>query len=154
MLTKVVKVSNSPDDTFKIAYDISLQISAPVVVGLIGELGTGKTCFAKGFASGLGVKELITSPTFLGLSESYSGRIPFVHMDFYKKVVTKDLVEQFLKKGFVVLIEWVDNFEEIFKEKLNAPVNVLIEYLKDNEGNLLIEKRQITLFCESELILP
>ena len=91
------------------------------------------------------VKELITSPTFLGISESYTGKLPFVHMDFYKKVIPREIVEKFLKDGFVVLIEWVDNFKLIFNQKLNTDINVLIEYLRDKENKILLDKRQITI---------
>ena len=139
----VKKVSNSPDETFKIAFDLASKITKPCLIGLTGELGTGKTNFAKGFAEGLGVKELITSPTFLGISESYSAKLPFIHMDFYKKVIPKNLIEHFQKNKGVILIEWVDNFEEVFKEKLKPDINVLIKYLKDAEGLILDDKREI-----------
>ncbi len=139
----IKKVSNSPEETFDIAFELASRINNPCLIGLTGEMGTGKTCFAKGFAEGLGVKELITSPTFLGISESYSGRFPFIHMDFYKKVVLRNLIEHFQKNKSIVLIEWVDNFEAVFKEKLNLEINVLIQYLKDKEGLILENKREI-----------
>ncbi len=137
------KISNSPEETFQIAFELASDINAPCLIGLTGEIGAGKTYFAKGFAEGLWVKELITSPTFLGISESYSGRLPFIHMDFYKKVVPKSLIEHFQKNKAVVLIEWVDNFEAVFKEKLNLDISVLIQYLKDKEGLILENKREI-----------
>ena len=137
------KVSNSPEETFKIAFDLASKISGQCLIGLIGEMGVGKTTFAKGFAEGLGVKELITSPTFLGISESYSGRLPFIHMDFYKKVIPANLIEHFQKNKCVVLIEWVNNFEVVFKEKLNVDISVLIKYLRDKEGLILDNKREI-----------
>ena len=127
----VKKVSSSSEETFKIAFDLAVNINTPCLIGLVGELGAGKTCFAKGFAEGLGVKDLVTSPTFLGVSESYSGRIPFIHMDFYKKVIPENLIEQFQKSKSVVLIEWINNFEEVFNKKLKVDISVLIQYLKD-----------------------
>lgn len=139
------QISNSPEETFNIAFQIASKLNAPCLIGLTGEMGAGKTCFAKGFAEGLGVKELITSPTFLGVSESYSGRMPFVHMDFYKKVVPKNLLDTFLGNKAVVLIEWIENFEAIFNEKLNTDINVLIQYLKDKEGLILDNMREITI---------
>lgn len=142
-LKVVKKVSNSSDETFKIAFDLASETNNSCLIGLTGEMGAGKTTFAKGFAEGLGVKELVTSPTFLGISESYSGRLPFIHMDFYKKVVLRNLIEHFQKNKSIVLIEWVDNFEAVFKEKLNLEINVLIQYLKDKEGLILENKREI-----------
>ena len=145
----VKKVSNSPEETFKIAFDLASEINEPCLIGLTGEMGAGKTYFAKGFAEGLGVKELVTSPTFLGISESYSGRFPFIHMDFYKKVIPANLIEHFQKNKGVVLIEWVDNFEAVFKEKLKVDISVLIQYLKDKEGLILENKREIVI-CHCE----
>lgn len=143
-MNEVIKVSGSPEETAKIANEIASSVKSPLIIGLVGELGAGKTCFAKGFAEGLGVKELVTSPTFLGISEYYSGSVPLVHMDFYKKVVPKYILEEFLKKDFIILIEWANNFEDVFKQKLAMDISVFIEYLRDEGGNLLNNKRQIT----------
>lgn len=135
----IIRVSKSPKETFEIAKELATSIKSPALIGISGELGSGKTVFVKGFACGINVKELITSPTFLGISESYSGRLPFVHMDFYKKVISKEIVDSYLKKDSVVIIEWVENYEQIFKEKLRTNISVNIEYLKDQN------ERQITL---------
>ncbi len=142
-MEKITKISNSPEETFNIAFEIASKLNHPCLIGLTGEIGAGKTCFAKGFAEGLGVKELITSPTFLGVSESYSGKMPFIHIDFYKKVVPKNLLDKFLGDKAVVLIEWIENFEAIFNEKLNTDINVLIQYLKDKEGLIIDNMREI-----------
>jgi tRNA threonylcarbamoyladenosine biosynthesis protein TsaE len=144
-MKKIVKISNNFQETFNIAFDLALEINKPCLIGLTGELGAGKTYFAKGFAEGLGVKELITSPTFLGISESYSGKFPFIHMDFYKKVVSKNLIEYFQKNKSIILIEWVNNFETVFQEKLNLDISVLIQYLKDKEGLIIENKREIVI---------
>ncbi len=136
-------ISKSPDDTFKIASELALTINKPVLIGLSGEMGAGKTVFAKGFAHGLDVKELITSPTFLGVSECYSGRMPFIHMDFYKKVIAKKDIEYYLEKKSVILIEWIENFNLVFSDNLSPQISVYIQYLKDKAGNYLNNERQI-----------
>ena len=135
--------SKSPDDTFKIASELALTINKPVLIGLSGEMGVGKTVFAKGFAQGLDVKELITSPTFLGVSECYSGRMPFIHMDFYKKVIAKKDIEYYLEKKSIILIEWIENFNLVFGDNLSPQISVYIQYLKDKAGNYLNNERQI-----------
>ena len=53
------------------------------VVALEGDLGAGKTVFAQGMGSGLGVPDAITSPTFTLIHE-YRGRVPFYHVDLYR----------------------------------------------------------------------
>ena len=140
---RIVKISNSPDETFQIAYKLAMGVSLPIMIGISGELGTGKTVFAKGFAEGLGVKELITSPTFLGVTESYTGRLPFVHMDFYKKVVTKETINYYLDKKSVLLIEWFENYDLVFGEQINLNTRVYIQYLESNEGNTFDNTRRI-----------
>ncbi|MBI3590336.1 MAG: tRNA (adenosine(37)-N6)-threonylcarbamoyltransferase complex ATPase subunit type 1 TsaE [Candidatus Melainabacteria bacterium] len=142
-MKRIEKVSNNPEETFQMGKELALKINSPVLIGLSGELGSGKTVFAKGFASGLEVKELITSPTFLGISESFSGRLPFIHMDFYKKVVTKDMIQFYMDKKSVVLIEWFENFVDVFKEELDLDMRMYIQYLKDTGGNIIDNMRQI-----------
>lgn len=138
-------ISKSPDDTMSTAFELGSQIQGHCLIGLSGELGVGKTVFAKGLAKGLGVKELITSPTFLGISEYYSGKYPFIHMDFYKKAVSLNDINSYLKKNAVVLIEWVENFSLVFNQELKLDINVYIEYLKDKQGDFLNNERQISL---------
>ena len=142
-MKEIIKISNSSEETFNIAKELALTVVPPVLIGLSGELGVGKTVFAKGFASGLGVQELITSPTFLGVSESYSGKYPFIHMDFYKKVITSEIIQNYLKSNSIVLIEWFENYDLVFKEKLNFDITVYIQYLKDNHGIILESNTQI-----------
>ncbi len=140
---KITKSSNSSEETFNIAKEIAEKVEAPFLIGLMGEMGTGKTVFAKGFAEGLNVKELITSPTFLGVSESYSGKYPFIHMDFYKKVLASEKIKFYLENKSIVLIEWCENYNQVFDDNLELDLRVYIHYLRDNEGNLSNTARQI-----------
>lgn len=81
------------------------------VVGLEGELGAGKTTFARGALWGLGVseEEPITSPTF-ALLHQYRGRLPIVHADLYRLGNQAELQElgldELLEEGAVLLVEW------------------------------------------------
>ena len=140
---RIEKISKSSNDTFSIAFELASNIKYPCLIGLTGDLGTGKTVFAKGIGKNLGVKELITSPTFLGISEYYSGIVPFIHMDFYKKVVSLDRINSYLTKNAVVLIEWMENFTSVFNQEIKLDVSVYIQYLKDKNGNILENERQI-----------
>ena len=142
-MNKVVKISNGAEETFEIAKELASKTTYPALIGLTGELGTGKTTFAKGFACGLDIKEFVTSPTFLGISEYYSGKLPFIHMDFYKKVVDIENINSYLKKKSIVLIEWIENFSSVFGNELDCDTRVYIQYLKDDKGNILDNGRQI-----------
>jgi tRNA threonylcarbamoyladenosine biosynthesis protein TsaE len=79
------------------------------LVCLVGDLGAGKTQFAKGFAVGLGVTEVVNSPTFVLMAE-YPGRLPLFHLDLYRLDDAADalaggLLDERQLAG-VVLVEW------------------------------------------------
>lgn len=142
---KTIKTSTCLEDTFNIGLDIGTRLNKGITIGLSGELGVGKTIFAKGLGEGLGVKELITSPTFLGINEYYSGRLPFIHMDFYQKVVDIKKINFYIDKNAVILIEWTENFNSMFNEKLKTNTIVYIKYLRDKEGSIIDNERQIVI---------
>ena len=69
--------SHSREETIKFAANLAAKSKPGDVYTLTGDLGVGKTVFAKGFAKGLGVTEPVTSPTFTIVQEYLSGRLPF-----------------------------------------------------------------------------
>ena len=91
------------------------------VIALVGELGSGKTCFAKGIARGLGVssESVITSPSFSLLNE-YEGKYTFYHMDAYRLETLSDFVlaglDEYFYHGGVVALEWADRWPVILPE--------------------------------------
>lgn len=75
---------------------------------LTGDLGAGKTTFSKGFAKGLGIKQMIKSPTYTLIREYDTGRLPLYHMDVYRLEGSSDDIglEEYLDGDGVCLIEW------------------------------------------------
>jgi tRNA threonylcarbamoyladenosine biosynthesis protein TsaE len=78
---------------------------------LVGDLGAGKTQFAKGFAVGLGITDIVTSPTFVLMTE-YVGRLRLFHLDLYRLDDAADalaggLLDERQLEG-VVLVEWAE----------------------------------------------
>ncbi len=100
------------------------------LVGLIGDLGSGKTCFTKGIALGLGVPEdsVVTSPSF-SLVNEYNGRCRFYHIDAYRLEGLPDFIDagldEYFYKGGVVAMEWADRWPEILA-KMSLRVHFLI----------------------------
>ena len=106
-------------ETIELAQNIESEKFYNLVICLNGDLGSGKTVFAKGFASALGIDEVITSPTFNIVKEYTSGEIPLFHMDVYRLDETDveiDFAEYFVKKG-VTIIEWSDMIKDVLPEE-------------------------------------
>jgi tRNA threonylcarbamoyladenosine biosynthesis protein TsaE len=81
------------------------------LIALTGELGAGKTQFAKGFAIGLGVEATVNSPSFVLMTE-YLGRLPLFHLDLYRLADDVDawsggLIDDRQVDG-VTLVEWAE----------------------------------------------
>ena len=73
--------SASPDETESIALELAKEAKAGSIYTLSGDLGAGKTVFARGFARGLGIMSPVTSPTFTLVNEYKKGRLPLYHFD-------------------------------------------------------------------------
>jgi len=91
------------------------------VIFLTGELGTGKTCFVKGIADGLGIKDArVTSPTFIIVNE-YKGKIPLYHIDLYRIGIIEDLrdigMEEILYGKGVTAIEWAERIKDTLPDE-------------------------------------
>ena len=80
----MVYETNSPEETFALARQLGEQAGPGTVYTLTGDLGVGKTVFAQGLASGLGIEEAINSPTFTIVQVYDEGRLPFYHFDVYR----------------------------------------------------------------------
>jgi tRNA threonylcarbamoyladenosine biosynthesis protein TsaE len=109
-------LSRSPEETEALGARLGRLLEAGVVVALSGELGAGKTCFARGVAAGLEVDPAVyvASPTFTLVNE-YPGRIAIYHIDLYRIAHEGELVEigldHYLRGGDgVCLVEWLDRF--------------------------------------------
>ncbi|WP_397428559.1 tRNA (adenosine(37)-N6)-threonylcarbamoyltransferase complex ATPase subunit type 1 TsaE [Proteiniclasticum sp.] len=124
----IIKFTESVEETMNLGRKLGTVIEKGSTLCLTGDLGTGKTHFAKGFAKGLGIKDNITSPTFTIVNEYDEGRLPFYHFDVYR---VND-IDEILQVGFeeyvygqgVTLIEWADMIEAILPEEL---IHVKIE---------------------------
>ncbi|UUV98093.1 tRNA (adenosine(37)-N6)-threonylcarbamoyltransferase complex ATPase subunit type 1 TsaE [Vagococcus luciliae] len=105
---------------------------------LTGELGAGKTTFSKGFAKGLGITQIIKSPTYTLIREYDSGRIPLYHMDVYRLEGSSDDLglEEYLDGDGVCLIEW----GELIKDTMdNDFIEIILHKTPENTRFVTIE---------------
>lgn len=105
-------VTHSAEETFELAYTIGAALTESAVFLLQGDLGAGKTVFAKGIAAGLDIDPAeVNSPTFT-LVNAHAGRMKFYHLDLYRlggsvdEVYELGLAEMLDEPDAVVLIEW------------------------------------------------
>ena len=108
-------ISNSPDETFQLGREWAADVAAGWVIGLMGDLGTGKTQLVKGLAAGLGIEAIVNSPTFALLQEHNEGRLPLAHIDLYRLESQSEIVgaglEHFLTApDGVAVVEWYERW--------------------------------------------
>jgi tRNA threonylcarbamoyladenosine biosynthesis protein TsaE len=121
---------------------MSKEVFAPCTIALIGDLGTGKTTFAKSLVSMLGYpQDLIRSPSFNIVNTYRMEKNTIFHIDTYR-VTAQELYEigffEFFSSDSIVIIEWA---EKILEDLESIDFLLLLEYNKEN-----MEKRNITIF--------
>jgi tRNA threonylcarbamoyladenosine biosynthesis protein TsaE len=106
-----VVTTTDPAATRSLAASLAAVARAGDLLCLVGDLGAGKTQFAKGFAAGLGISDVVSSPTFVLMAE-YAGRLPLFHLDLYRLDDAADalaggLLDERQLEG-VALVEWAE----------------------------------------------
>lgn len=111
-------ITKSEKETFDFAKKFAENLKGGEVIGLIGDLGAGKTVFTKGLAAGLGVKDNVNSPTFVlmkvyDIKKRTSQIKKLVHLDAYRikpsaKIANIGL-EDYMDEKNVIVVEWPEN---------------------------------------------
>ncbi len=134
-------ITNSYEETQKIAEDFAKTLLGGEVIAFIGSLGMGKTCFTKGLAKGLGFLGEVNSPTFAIMNEYIGGRLPLYHFDMYRIESWEDLDScgffDCLDSGGVLAVEWSENVMGALPEDT---IFITIERLSDNQRKITIKK--------------
>lgn len=131
-------ITHSAEETKSLGERLGELLPPGALICLIGELGTGKTCFIQGLARGMGVKDYqyVASPTFVLMME-HEGRIPLYHFDLYRLEAPEELVEMgcldFIYGQGVTTVEWAEKAEEIFT---GERIEIYLERLSDYERSL------------------
>jgi tRNA threonylcarbamoyladenosine biosynthesis protein TsaE len=110
-------VSHSVEETRQAGARLAKTAASGDVYALVGELGSGKTEFARGFVEALCGPAAVRSPTFSIVNIHESPDFPVYHFDFYRLKSKEELVEigfyEYVRSNGVVLIEWADMFPDV-----------------------------------------
>lgn len=115
-------------DTITLAQNIESEKFPNMVICLYGDLGSGKTVFAKAFAHAMGI-DGVTSSTF-NIIKEYKGELPLYHMDVYRvdNNVSNLGIDEYFEKGGVTIIEWADLIKDYLpEERLDIRFKVINE---------------------------
>lgn len=153
-------VTDSANQTQKVAFDFSKRLRGGEILALFGDLGSGKTTFIQGLAQGLGIKKRIISPTFVLVRQYpipprppaqaqalrarpkpytlYPRPYVFCHIDLYrlgeiKEIENLGIEEIFSDKNAIVAIEWADR---LGKNLPKRAIRIYFEHIRANQRRI------------------
>ena len=116
-------ITNSEQETKKIAKKIASKLDKNAVIVLSGELGAGKTKFTEGVLSYFGLQNEISSPTFTIVNEYHKDKVSIFHFDVYRLEDIDEFYamggEDYFERGLCI-IEWGEKIEEILPKELSG----------------------------------
>lgn len=140
-------ITKDEQETKKIARALSTVLRPGDVLALDGELGAGKTIFAKGIAEGLGVQEPIDSPTFTIVKE-YAGKVPFYHLDVYRLEADEPLgLEEYLDGDGVCLVEWASRIADWLPEE-TIKIQLSVQHDQSRMIKLTTKEPRVMNWCK------
>jgi len=153
-MAKKIYQTNSEIQTFNLGKKLASQLCGGEILALSGPLGAGKTVLVKGLAAGLGVKEIITSPTFVvmkvypvrhtaakDVSPAQKKIKRLVHIDCYRvnepqAILDIGAAEYFRQPDTVTVIEWAEYLKPILPRK---KINLTIKFKNFNQRQITVK---------------
>lgn len=118
--------THSADETQALGQRLAKRLLPGDVIAYFGDLGAGKTALTRGIAQGLGVTDLVTSPTYTIVNEYLTGRIPLFHFDMYRLGSSDEMFdigwEDYLARGGVCAVEWSENVEDALRDAIHITI--------------------------------
>lgn len=126
-------ITNSYEETLRVAGNFANSLKGGEIVGLSGELGSGKTAFVKGVMLGLGYNGYVKSPTFTLVNQYQTAEFNIFHFDIYRLNTFEELLligfESYSCGDSITLIEWFDKFEELVSL---TNIRIYFEHIAEN----------------------
>ena len=120
-------ISHSPEETEQIAANLAETLLPGTVIAYEGDLGAGKTAFTRGLAKGLGVTDIVTSPTYTIVNEYLTGKMPLFHFDMYRLASSDDLWdigwEDYLDRDGICAVEWSENVDDAMENAIYITIH-------------------------------
>ena len=118
--------THSADETQALGQRLAKRLLPGDVIAYFGDLGAGKPALTRGIAQGLGVTDLVTSPTYTIVNEYLTGRIPLFHFDMYRLGSSDELFdigwEDYLARGGGCAVEWSENVEDALRDAIHITI--------------------------------
>lgn len=138
--------THSKEETMELGYKVVNVLPNGQTITLTGDLGAGKTTFVRGVAEGIGIKEVVQSPTFNIMKIYLKGAKPLIHIDAYRLAdIDTDIgLDEYI--GYetgITVIEWPQYIEKLIP-------NNKIELTINNQGG---DNRLFTFKCEDKKIM-
>ena len=132
-------ISSSLYETEMAGFEFAKRLNRNSIVGLYGELGSGKTCFVKGASRAFRVREVVNSPTY-SLVNIYKGTRTIFHMDAYRLESVEEMIdigfEEYISQDGLCFIEWADRIEDIIPKEA---VKVVFKIMNDKIREITIQ---------------
>ncbi|MDK3158000.1 tRNA (adenosine(37)-N6)-threonylcarbamoyltransferase complex ATPase subunit type 1 TsaE [Kamptonema cortianum] len=130
--------TNSAEETAKLGAQFALSLTPGAIIGLVGDMGSGKTHFVKGLAKGLGFQGEVTSPTFNLVHEYATDKGTIYHVDLHRIQTMDELagigLEEIFDKALATLIEWPQIATSLFTRKM-----FIVTLIQHNETHRSVE---------------
>ncbi|MBQ4363840.1 MAG: tRNA (adenosine(37)-N6)-threonylcarbamoyltransferase complex ATPase subunit type 1 TsaE [Oscillospiraceae bacterium] len=122
-----ITTTNSPEETIEFGKRIGSVLKGGEVIAYKGDLGMGKTTLTRGIAMGLGLDDIVSSPTFALVNEYRGGRLTLYHFDMYR-INTAEALEStgyydYLSDDSVICVEWSENTAGLLDETVTITIS-------------------------------
>lgn len=139
MIKHLNHITSSAEDSIILGEKIAQYLKKGDILGLVGDLGTGKTTFVKGVLKGLQYDNTVTSPTFTLINE-YNANMNVMHVDFYRE----ENLERWKNMGFVemmyksdlVIIEWANLIPQLLPKDTSF---IMFEHINLNKRKIYLK---------------
>lgn len=133
-------ITHSPDETIQTAEKIAKTLKAGDVIAYTGGLGAGKTTFTRGLAKGLGLGDVVTSPTFTIVNEYRGEKLTLYHFDMYRIQNSDDLEStgyyDYPLEESIFAVEWSENIADVLPENT---IYINIRSLDENTREITVK---------------